>query len=80
MVCFGQALAAAGELDGADWPAVYQSRYPQSWGYHLKTCFNRTRMLLLRDKAFVKSQIMSSLVMGESYRRFALVLRRMVHV
>ncbi|CAM9128278.1 unnamed protein product [Scytosiphon promiscuus] len=59
-----QELATAGELDEAEWPVVYQTRYPKSWGYHLRMCFNKASMLLLRDKAFIKSQIMSSLVMG----------------
>lgn len=61
----GQELVSEGKLDTAKWPAVYQRKYPKSWWYHLKLCFNKKLMLLLRDKPYLKSQIMGALVMGE---------------
>ncbi|CAM9975163.1 unnamed protein product [Scytosiphon promiscuus] len=57
-------LSTAGSLDNTEWPSVFQQRYPNSWWYHLKLCINKTLMLLLRDKSFVKSQILSALLMG----------------
>lgn len=63
-----QELAVPGELDGTEWPAVYKSKYPGSWWYYLKLCFRRQLMLLLRDTAYMKSQIFSALIMGEPLR------------
>lgn len=60
-----QGLASPGALEGAEWPAVYKSRYPKSWWYHQKLCFKRKLTLTLRDKTYVQSQIVSSLGMGE---------------
>ncbi|CAM9749661.1 unnamed protein product, partial [Ectocarpus fasciculatus] len=57
-------LKTAGSLDEAPWPALYQRRYPKSWWYHQKLCFEKKSMLMLRDKPYMKSQIMSALVMG----------------
>ncbi|CBN79954.1 pleiotropic drug resistance transporter [Ectocarpus siliculosus] len=59
-----QELRTAGSLDEAPWPALYQRRYPKSWWYHQKLCFEKKSMLMLRDKPYMKSQIMSALVMG----------------
>lgn len=44
---------------------MYQKRYPKSWWYHLKLCFNKKLMLLLRDKPYIKSQVIGAVVMGE---------------
>lgn len=59
-------LAGKGELDGAEWDAVYKNRYPKSWWYHMKLCLQKKHMLLLRDTAYIRSQVMSALVMGEA--------------
>lgn len=60
-----QELVTEGKLDKAEWPTVYQKKYPKSWWYHLKLCFNKKQMLLLRDKAYLKSQVIGAIVMGE---------------
>ncbi|CAM9251648.1 unnamed protein product, partial [Laminaria digitata] len=57
-------LAGKGELDGTKWDAVHRHRYPKSWWYHMKLCLQKKHMLLMRDTAYIKSQIMSALVMG----------------
>eukprot|EP00904_Undaria_pinnatifida_P014208 jgi/Undpi1/9918/HiC_scaffold_28.g12372.m1 len=57
-------LAGKGELDGAEWDAEYREKYPKSWWYHMKLCLNKKQMLMLRDTAYMRSQIMSALVMG----------------
>lgn len=67
---FLQELAGPGELDGSEWPAVYKNRYPRSWWYHFKLCFDKKLMMLLRDRAYVRSQIMSALFMGVSRFQF----------
>ncbi|CAM9790102.1 unnamed protein product, partial [Ectocarpus sp. 12 AP-2014] len=54
----------AGSPDDAAWPAVHRQRYPKSWWYHQKLCFTKKSMLMLRDKAFIKSQVYSALFMG----------------
>ncbi len=58
-------MATEGKLDKVEWPAIYQKRYPRSWWYHVKLCFNKKLTLMLRDTAYIRSQIMSALVMGE---------------
>lgn len=63
-----QELVAEGKLDKTEWPMVYQRRYPKPWWYHLKLCVNKKLMLLLRDKPYLKSQIIGAAVMGESER------------
>lgn len=60
-----QELSSPGEIDGAEWPAVFKDQYPKPWTYHMKLCFQKRLSLLMRDKAFVRSQIMSALIMGE---------------
>eukprot|EP00903_Cladosiphon_okamuranus_P018818 g17309.t1 len=59
-----QELATEGERDQIEWPMVYRKKYPGSWWYHLKLCYNKKQMLLLRDKAYLKSQIVGAVVMG----------------
>lgn len=60
-----QELATEGKLDKTEWPTVYQKRYPRSWWYHLKLCTKKKLMLLLRDKAYLQSQVIGAIVMGE---------------
>ena len=62
---FPQELATEGKLDNTEWPTVYQKRYPKSWWYHLKLCFTKKLMLLLRDKAYLQSQVIGAVVMGK---------------
>ena len=45
---------------------MYKNRYPKSWWYHTKLCLDKKRMLLMRDTAYIRSQVMSALVMGEA--------------
>lgn len=59
-------MATPGPRDGAAWPPVYTKEYAGTWFYHMKLCFNKKLTLLLRDKAYIKSQIMSALIMGEA--------------
>lgn len=63
-----QELATEGMLDKVEWPAVYKKRYASSWWYHTKLCFSKKLMLLLRDGPYIRSQIGSSVVMGEWLR------------
>lgn len=60
-----QELATEGKLDNAEWSKVYQNQYASSWWYHLKLCFMKKLTLLLRDVPYVRSQIGSSVLMGE---------------
>eukprot|EP00752_Nemacystus_decipiens_P004290 g3919.t1 len=59
-----QELVTEGKLDKVEWPTVYQKKYPKSWWYHLKLCVDKKQMLLLRDKPYIKSQVVGAIVMG----------------
>ena len=63
-----QELVTEGKLDKAEWPLVYRKKYPKSWWYHLKLCYHKKQMLLLRDKPYIKSQVIGAAVMGERTR------------
>ncbi|CAM9708407.1 unnamed protein product, partial [Laminaria digitata] len=51
-------------LDAVEWAAVYKNRYPKSWWYHLELCLRKKLMLLLRDRSYIRSQVVSASVMG----------------
>lgn len=45
---------------------MYREKYPKSWWYHLNLCLKKKQMLMLRDTAYIRSQVLSALVMGEA--------------
>lgn len=47
---------------------MHKTRYPRSWWYHTRVCFNKKLMLMLRDKPYLKSQFLGALIMGEAGR------------
>ncbi|CAM9164398.1 unnamed protein product [Ectocarpus sp. 13 AM-2016] len=59
-----KAVDTPGENDGTEWPTVYKRKYPGSFLYHQKVCFNKAAMLMLRDKGNVVTQLLSGPLIG----------------
>lgn len=60
-----QELASEGTRNDTEWPAVYKNQYASSWWYHMRLCFMKKLKLMLRDVPYLRSQIVSSVLMGE---------------
>ncbi|CAM9737972.1 unnamed protein product [Ascophyllum nodosum] len=59
-----QELSGPEELDGTEWPSVFTEKYPRSWFYHLALCFRKKYSLMRKNKAYVRSQMFSAIIMG----------------